>query len=320
MTAEIDVVIPTWNGRALLRSCLEHLEAQTVPFRTIVVDNGSTDGTLEWIEREHPDVTLVGFPDNRGFAPAVNLGIKSGEAAYIVLLNNDVDCDPAFIERIVEPLRGDERVGMVASLLLKPGRREIDSYGLEFDATLSAFPRFAGAVHPGTPLDEDHLAGPSGGAAAYRREALEAVGGFDVNLFAYMEDVDLAVSIAAAGWACAGAPAAVGVHLGSATVGLRSPAQVEIYGASRIYVLRKYGLLRKRPLIAAWAVSVEIAVCVAELFGGRGRQALRGRLRGWRRGRGAHRSTVPPATINRDIGPIEAMRRRHSAARPSRSI
>jgi GT2 family glycosyltransferase len=278
----------------------------------IVVDNGSQDGTGVLVQDRFPEVDLVRLPENRGFAAAVNEGIAHGASPFVVLVNNDVECDAEFVERIVAPLRSDESVAMVAGLLLKPGRRVIDSFGLELDRTLAAFPRFAGASHPGTVLDERHLAGPSGGAAAYRRSALEHVGGFDARLFAYMEDADLALAIHSTGGRCVGAKDAIGVHLGSATIGRRSRTQVEIAGASRAYMIRKYGVLASGPAVAAWTLGVEAGVSVAEMVLGRDLAAFRGRARGWRRAAG-RRATVPSAVINESIGVLEALRRRRAA-------
>jgi N-acetylglucosaminyl-diphospho-decaprenol L-rhamnosyltransferase len=307
--SEVDVVIPTWNGRELLRRCLPTLEAQTERCRVIVVDNGSVDGTRELLSDEHTDVELVGLDRNHGFGPAVNRGSAFGEAPYVVLVNNDVECDPGFVEEIVEPLRASPTIGMVAGLLLRPGRAVIDSFGLEVDRTLSAFPRFAGADCASTELHERHLLGPSGGAAAYRREAFEAIGGFDEALFAYMEDVDLALRLRAAGWMAAGAPGAIGVHLGSATFGARSRWQVETAGWARAYLIRKYGILRGNLGVAGWTIVVEAGVATAELVIGRDLAAIRGRRAGWRAARGK-RATVPRGVINTDLRFFDSLRRR----------
>jgi GT2 family glycosyltransferase len=308
---DVDVVIPTWNGRGLLESCLRLLADQTVACRVIVVDNGSSDGTAAFVRESHPEVTLLELPENRGFARAVNPGIEAGSAPYVVLVNNDVDCDPTFIERIVAPLRSRDSVGMVAGLLLRPGRRAIDGFGIELDRTLAGFARFDGAPYPDTDLHDRHLAGPSGGAAAYRRRALEQVGTFDEGLFAYMEDVDLALRLRAGGWGCAGAADAIGVHLGSATFGRRSRAQVEIGGAARAYMLRKYGVLRRDPPAAAWALAAEAGVVAVDTVIGRDLAALRGRLAGWRAA-GNARAPVPSDAVNPEIGFREALRRRRA--------
>jgi len=314
---DVDVVIPTWNGRHLLESCLRLLAGQTVPCRVIVVDNGSSDGTAVFVHESHPEVTLLEFAENRGFARAVNPGIEAGSAPYVVLVNNDVDCDPTFVEHIVAPLRDREGVGMVAGLLLRPGRRAVDSFGIEVDRTLAGFARFTGAPYPDTALHDRHLAGPSGGAAAYRRRALEQVGTFDERLFAYMEDVDLALRLRAAGWEAAGAPEAIGVHLGSATFGHRSRGQVEIGGAARAYMLRKYGVLRRDPPAAAWALAAEAGVVAVDTLIGRDLAAVRGRLSGWRTA-GNTRAPIPSDAVNPEIGFREALRRRRAVVAPGR--
>ena len=302
-----DVVIPTWNGRALLDRCLPTVIRQG---RVIVVDNGSTDGTDELLATRFPDVRVVAFPENRGFAAAVNAGMAAGDAKAVVLVNNDVECDEDFVAALAEALRPDG-VGMAAGLLFVSGRERIDSYGVEVDRTLSAFPRFAGAPWPAA-LHERGLAMPSGGAAAYRREALDAVGGFDERLFAYMEDVDLGLRLQAAGWRCAGTAEASGVHLGSASFGHRSRWQVEVGGFARGYMLRKYGVLRRGAGVAAWALATEAGVVAADAVLGRDLAPARGRVRGWRAARGV-RATVPAQAINRAIGPREGLRRRRAA-------
>jgi N-acetylglucosaminyl-diphospho-decaprenol L-rhamnosyltransferase len=307
---DADVVVPSWNGRALLERCLPTLVGQPDLARVVVVDNGSTDGTAALLAERFPDVHVVALPRNRGFAAAVNAGIAAGDAEVVVLVNNDVECDPGFVTALAVAVLAQPGTGMAAAILLTPGRERVDGYGLELDRTLSAFPRFAGAPWP-APLDDRDLALPSGGAAAYRRGALAAVGGFDERLFAYMEDVDVGLRLAAAGWGCAGAPAATGIHLGSATFGRRSRWQVEVSGFARGYLLRKYGVLRQGPATAAWALGMELGVVAVDALLGRDLAAARGRIRGWRAARG-QRAAVPKAVVNRRIGPREALRRRRA--------
>jgi N-acetylglucosaminyl-diphospho-decaprenol L-rhamnosyltransferase len=314
MSAAIDVVIPTWNGRDLLQRCLESLSVQTVEHRVIVADNGSTDETVALVRDRFPTVDLVELERNYGFAGGVNRGVERGQAPVVVLVNNDVECDPPFLDRMMAPILADERVGMVAGLLLRPGRGVIDNYGLECDATLAAYPRFAGAPYPDTRLHDEHLLGPSGGAAAYRREALQAAGGLDERIFAYMEDVDLALRLRNIGWIAAGAPDATGIHLGSATIGHRSRTQVEVFGASRAYMLRKYGVLERGLTTAAWALTVEMGVTVVETVAGRDLAAARGRLAGWKAAVG-QRDRVPDGAVNRELGLRGGLRRRLVAVR-----
>ena len=311
MIGVADVVIPNWNGQELLERCLPTVVSQNGLQRTIVVDNGSTDGTLEMLAMRFPQVDVVALSWNAGFATAVNAGIAASAADHVVLVNNDVECDAGFVEAMVEGLRRDRAAGMVAGVLLTPDRERVDSYGVEVDRTLSAFPRFAGAPWP-LALHDRHLALPSGGAAAYRRAAFDAVGGFDERLFAYMEDVDLGMRLVQAGWRCVGARTAVGLHLGSASFGRRSRWQVEVAGFARGYLLRKYGVLRRGPVVAGWTLVTEAGVVVADLILSRHLAAATGRWRGWRAARGQH-SPVPDAALNPDIRLCDAVRRRRAA-------
>jgi N-acetylglucosaminyl-diphospho-decaprenol L-rhamnosyltransferase len=297
----VDVVIVAYNRYDLTESCLRHLAAQTLAHRTIVIDNGSTDDTSERVASEWLDVTLQRLPDNRGFAEACNRGVAAGDGELVVLLNNDVDVRRDFVERLVAPLLDDPGVGSVAALMLQPREQLIDSAGLATDAVLGGFPRLQGLSASEARRERPLLAGPAGTAAAYRRTAWEQVGGLDESIFAYMEDLDLALRLRSAGWRSTLAADAVGVHLGSATHGHRSPRQRRNGGFGRGYVLRRYGLLRGRE--APRALATEAVVVLADLAISRDLEALRGRVSGWRAARRLPRRPRPPAeAIDVSIG------------------
>lgn len=301
MPPAIDVVIVAYNRYDLTDSCLRHLHAQTAAHRVFVVDNGSTDDTRARLAAEWPDAHLQSFDDNRGFAEACNRGVAAGDGEAIVLLNNDVDCREDFLARVVAPLRDEPQVGAVAALMLQPGERVIDSVGLAADVTLGGFPRLQGQPVERASAERPVLAGPAGTAAAYRRSAWDQVGGLDETIFAYMEDFDLALRLRSAGWRAVGAPDAVGVHLGSATHGHRSPWQRRHGGFGRGYMLRRYGLLRGRT--APRTLATEAVVVIGDLAISRDPAALQGRLAGWRAGRGRPRLPRPPIeAIDTSIG------------------
>jgi GT2 family glycosyltransferase len=302
MTPSIDAVIVVYNRYELTDSCLRHLAAQSLAHNLIVVDNGSTDDTRARIAEDWPGARLVCFDDNRGFAEACNRGVAAGSAKIVVLLNNDVECLPDFLEAIVEPLESDPRCGSVASLMLQPGGQTIDSFGLSADSTLAGFPRLHGhpAAHAADP-PAGNIAGPAGTAAAYRREAWEQLGGLDESIFAYLEDFDLALRLRSAGWSTDARADASGIHLGSATHGHRSAWQRRHGGFARGYLLRRYAVLRGRA--AARTLATELIVVLADAFISRDLAALRGRLEGWRAGR-THPRLPPPAAeaIDETIG------------------
>jgi N-acetylglucosaminyl-diphospho-decaprenol L-rhamnosyltransferase len=306
----IDVVLPVYNRWDLTASCLEHLRRQTIGCNVIVCDNGSTDGTHQRICRLFPRVKVIELGANVGFPAACNRGVRAGRGQIVVLLNNDVECRPDFLERLVASFAGEDRLGSVASLLLMPGEQHIESFGLAVDPTLAGYPRLrgvpAGAAQTSCPV----LVGPSGAAGAYRRQAWEDVGGLDEGVFAYAEDVDLALRIRAAGWAAAAAPDAVAVHVGSASAVTRSAWQRYQGGFARGYFLRRYGVMRSRAALRTAATEALVVAGDAVVFS-HDLAALRGRIAGWRAA-SAKRAIdwLPRDVIDRRITFLESVRLR----------
>jgi GT2 family glycosyltransferase len=312
MAPSIDVVVAVHDHYELTRDCLEHLARQTVAHRTIVVDDGSGDGTPERVRREWPHATLVELGGNYGYTKAVNRGVGAGTGECVVLLNNDVQLRPDCLERLLAPLYDDPRVGSVAATLLRPGEKTIDSVGVSADATLAGFARLQGRPASEAALGAPVLTGPEGTTGAYRRDAWEQVGGLDETIGAYMEILDLALRLRTAGWATAVAPLARGVHLGSSTYGRRSARQRRMAGFSRGYLLRRYGVLRGRA--GPRALLTEAAVVAGDLALCRDAQALRGRAEGWRAGANMPRRPRPPReAIDSSISLWESLRLRRKA-------
>ena len=299
-----DLVVVTHEGRELLARCLGHLTGARRPGdRVIVVDNASADGTPAMVRERFPDALVLELPDNLGFGRAVNAGAAAGDGDAIVLVNNDLFVEPQFVSALVAPLEADPGVGMVAGLSLMPGEERVDGFGIELDVALAAYNRLRLRPPDAAP---GVLAGPSGGAAAYRRSAFERAGGFDAALFAYGEDVDLALRLRRAGWRAAAAPDARGVHLGGATTGAGSPLQRRLGGFARGFLLRRYGVLRSRG--APRALAIEALVIGWGLVRFRTTVPLTARIAGWRAA-GTRREPVDPAAIDRTIGFREAIRR-----------
>lgn len=315
MSASIDVVVPAYNHYELTSSCLRHLAAQTEPHRVIVVDNGSTDETRESLARDWPEVQVLALEHNHAFTRAVNLGVAAGRGEHIVLMNNDVDLRPDCLEHLIAPLERDPQLGSVATVLLTPGERSIDSVGVTTDVTLAGFPRLQGLASERAGEEQPVLTGPEGTAAAYRRAAWEQVGGLDELIRAYMEILDLAWRLRQAGWETTSAPEAIGVHLGSATFGRGSAAQRRLAGFSRGYLLRRYGVLRGR--FAPRTLLTETLVMSGDAVLTRDLASLRGRLAGWRAARGMERHPRPPAeAIDATITFRDSLALRRNVPRP----
>jgi len=289
----VDVVIPVHDGWPLTQRCIQLLERQTLAHQVIVVDNGSGDGTPQRLRAGFPSVRVVELGANTGFPAACNRGAAAGAGEVVVLLNNDVECRPDFLEHLVAPLRADARLGSTCALLLAPGESTIESFGLAVDPTMAGYPRLRGLPTAVLEGELPTLAGPSGAAGAYRRTAWDGVGGLDEGVFAYAEDVDLALRLRAAGWPSAAVQDAVAIHIGSASAVTRSAWQRYQGGFARGYFLRRYGVMRTR--FALRAVATEAMVVVGDaLVYSRDVAALRGRWAGWRAARGLTRVPRPP--------------------------
>lgn len=315
LTPSIDVVVPVHNGWATTRRCLECLQAQTLAHAVIVCDNGSTDDTVERVRDAFSHVLLIQLGSNLGFPVACNRGVAAGTADVVVLLNNDVEFSADFLEHLVAPLSASDSVGSAVPLLLRPGEDSIDSFGLAVDATLAGYPRLRGLPVRAAQSTRPRLIGPTGAAGAYRRRAWEDVGGLDEGVFAYGEDVDLAVRLRAVGWAAAGAADAVATHIGSVTAVARSAWQRYQAGFSRGYFLRRNGILRSK--YATRAVATElIAVAGDALVYSHDLAGLRGRLAGWRAAAGRPRHGPPPGdAVDLEITFTQSLRLRRSVYR-----
>jgi len=205
------VVVLNWQGEKLIRDCLDALRAQEYKdFLTVVADNASTDASVEIIRKDYPDVLLLAFGENYGFARGNNEAVeiileKYPELEYVVLLNNDTKAEPQWLAELVKAAEEDPRLGSVASqLLCWDGENEpkvIDSAGDMFYKHGVAGKRGYGKPRD-TYKDDKDVFGACAGAALYRVEALKETGLLDPDFFAYNEDVDLAFRLRLRGWGC----------------------------------------------------------------------------------------------------------------------
>lgn len=221
MDRAVAVVIPTWNGRDYLDVVLPSLRAQTLgDFRVVVVDNGSTDGTAAHLRSAYPEAELVEMGRNAGFAAAVNSGIEAAGRADVAVVNNDLELDPRWVETMVAALREFPEAGSATGKMLFYDRRHVIDGAGDFTSwyAISA-PRGRGEVDRGQYDAPEPVFSACGGAALYRRAALDAVGPFDEDFFAYAEDVDWGFRAQLSGWTCRYVPGAVAFHMGAATSG-----------------------------------------------------------------------------------------------------
>lgn len=259
------VIIPTWNGADLLRAALLSLRTQRYQdFEVVVVDNGSVDHTVSMLESEFADVIVVRVAQNRGFAPAVNLGLARASGEILVLMNNDVEAEPGWLAALVAALDHRPEVGSVASKMLdarRPGL--IDAAGDRM--SLVAWNHGRGEPDgPAFAVGREILSACAG-AAAYRRRVFEEVGTFDERYFAWFEDVDLGVRAQLAGFRCWYEPSAVVRHHGSATGGRVSDMKVFYTYRNAMLLFLKTMPLRR---LVAWGPAVLLWPWVAPLVAG----------------------------------------------------
>jgi GT2 family glycosyltransferase len=233
-SAPVAVVIPSWNCIGDLRPCIEAVRAQSgVGPELFVVDNGSDDGTVPFLERERvPHVALSG---NIGFSAAVNLGVSRTRAAFVTVLNADTVLEPDCLERLVASLSADPTLGGVQPRILQLERGvrrdradpEAILYSLGQALTRDGRGRERDAGrHQGTvTAQRREVFGVCGAACVLRRELLESLGGYDERYFAFCEDVDLNVRARIAGWRFYLEPEAVVWHVGNVawSAGFRRP-------------------------------------------------------------------------------------------------
>jgi GT2 family glycosyltransferase len=215
-----------WNGKQYLPDCLESLARQSfTDFETIVVDNGSSDGSCELLQESYPWVRTVPLAANTGFAGGNNAGFAVSGGEYIVTLNNDTRVEPNWLAELIAPAEADPDAGMVASRICSWDETDlIDSLGVAVCRDGMSRGSRRRCRYSELSLDKnEEILFPSACAALYRRAMLERIGFFDEDFFAYCEDTDLGLRGRLAGWRAFLARDAVVYHRYSRSGGEFSP-------------------------------------------------------------------------------------------------
>jgi GT2 family glycosyltransferase len=250
------VVIPNWNGKRFLGECLGALAAQSTGRpRIIVVDNGSTDGSVEFIKENYPFAGLIGRASNEGFSRAVNRGIRESSTEFIALLNNDAVPDPGWLAASIAALDEHQDAGSCASkIVFHENPDVIDSVGDLYTPWGMVFNRGHGEPDDGRFDQPADIFGPCAAAAVYRKSLFDDIGLFDENIFAYYEDTDLNLRAILAGHKPIYAPGArVRHHYSGSSTGKTSKL-----GKEEVY-LHLTGVLLKNmpaPVVAKHFISI----------------------------------------------------------------
>lgn len=213
------VIIPNWNGKHLLKTCLASLEKQTLKeFEIIVVDNGSTDGSIEFVKKNFPKVKTISLDKNYGFTKAVNVGIKNAKGSFLVLLNNDTEADKNYLRYLVNAAIKHSEVGFVAAKMLNFQKRNIiDSAWDAVDVVGHSYSVGQGQKDGPQFNEAQYVFLVTGGSSLFKREVFTKVGFFDEDYFSYMEDVDLCLRAQMLGFKGWYEPKAVVYHIRKAS-------------------------------------------------------------------------------------------------------
>jgi GT2 family glycosyltransferase len=271
----------------LLRGCLESISLQRGPsFELILVDNGSSDGSVEFAghfaNSAHFPISVIRNEENLGFCAANNQGIARARGGWIALLNNDAEAEPGWLAAMLSAAGERTDVGMVAcKIVMFDQPRRIDKAGHVIWLDGQNRGRGTGEWDTGQYDHEQEVLWPDGCAALYRKSMLDAIGGFDEDLFAYGDDAELGLRARIAGWRCVYTPAAVVRHHRGSTLGVMSSRRIELIERNRILLA-----VRHFPASLLWLnpVYFSIRVLAGAIASLRGRGEA-GRFAGLDRGR-----------------------------------
>lgn len=287
----VAVVIPSWNSLGLLPRCLGSLRGQGVEIELLVVDNGSSDGSVAYLERE--GVAHVSLPRNIGFAAAMNLAVGRVAADTVFALNADTALEPGCIGLLLDALEADPALGGVQPRILQlegdgdaaadPASARLYSAGQALTADGRAIETGAGEPQPPRLPGIHEIFGVCGAACLLRRQLFGELGGYDESYFSFYEDVDLNLRARIAGWRFAYVPAAAVWHVGNASweAGFARPnvENARLVARNRLATQVKFMPLTAVPRIAA----VEVGALARAASQRRLRATLGGKLAALRR-------------------------------------
>ncbi len=251
-TDRVSVTIVTYNSGRFIKRCLESVLAQSYPNREIlVIDNASSDGTVDILEQFEDRCKIIYNDENIGFAGAQNQAIHATTGEWVLTLNPDVLLLPNFIDALVEAGQMDTQVGSVCGKLLAilatfdlPKKQLVDSTGIYFTPMLRHLDRGSQEVDNGHYVKHEYVFGASAAAALYRREMIEDVSidgeFFDPDFFVYREDADVAWRAQLLGWRCMYTPHARGYHVRNVLPGNRRalPSAINMHSVKNRFLMR----------------------------------------------------------------------------------
>lgn len=253
---KLGVIILNWNGLELLRRFLPSASRHTVcdTADLIVADNGSTDGSVAWIRKNHPEVKLIELPENYGFAEGYNRAIAAADYPFITLLNSDVEVTEGWWRPVLSFMESDPSVGAVQPKILSWRDKSSFEYAGAAGGYLDrlGYPFCRGRLFDSVEKDEGQYDGPpedvawaSGACMTVRREAYVGLGGLDPKFFAHMEEIDLCCRMLNAGWRVCAVTDSKVYHVGGASLNQGNPRKTYLNFRNNLLLLHK-NLTRRR--------------------------------------------------------------------------
>jgi GT2 family glycosyltransferase len=252
---KVTAIIVNWNDKNVIDECIQSLlDQDRSEIEVIISDNGSKDGSIEYLQRSFPSIKIIENGKNLGFGSAINKGLVIAKGDYIIFLNSDLKLNPKCIGELVKLLESDSNIGgAIPKILHIDQQNTINSLGVLINFTGIAYPNLLGQKDPDwiEPFES-----ACGGIFMLRREVYETVGGFDEDLFLYHEDHDLSWRIRLAGWYLKVNPKATMYHHYKFNKGVRKYYSSE---KNRLYLLVKNMEVKTLVLIFPALLIVEIS-------------------------------------------------------------
>ncbi len=236
MERKVTIIIPNYNGLKFMEPCMAALERQRCrDFNILVVDNGSTDGSVQWLESH--GIPTVFLKENTGFSGAVNAGIRQSKTPYVILLNNDTEADPDYVGEMIRAIEQSPKIFSVSSKMIQMHHKELmDDAGDMYCLLGWAYQR--GVGQPTERYDSPRsVFAACAGAAIYRRLVFDEIGYFDEKHFAYLEDIDVGYRARIFGYRNVYCPSARVYHVGSGTSGSKyNSFKVRLAARNNVYL------------------------------------------------------------------------------------
>lgn len=259
---KVTIVIPNYNGLSFMEPCFRALERQSCrDFQVLVVDNGSTDGSVAWLQDK--GIPSLFLETNTGFSGAVNRGIRASDTPYVILLNNDTEPHIHYVRELLRAIERSPRIFSVSSKMIQLYNRDkMDDAGDMYSLLGWAYQRGVGQPSSGY-TKPCRVFAACAGAAIYRRELFEKIGYFDEMHFAYLEDIDVGYRAKIAGYDNIYCPTAVVYHVGSGTSGSKyNSFKVKLAARNNVYLNYK-----NMPLFQLLLNALPIGLGMAVKFG-----------------------------------------------------